>query len=189
MMNLGQLKKAALVYIDEYSTDGVLTPDGDNMDYLLKIPFFANDVQEEISKFIPIDASKTFELTSYTPSNGYYKIPLPSDYKRLKGLRLDDDVLYGYAIENNNILISADYSGTLELLYYKNPTFIDSDTPDTYEFEVDSYTHSLIPIYVAGMLATDSTDGKSERLLNLYYGKLGNLRKQDHDSISEITVI
>jgi hypothetical protein len=188
-MNITQMKKIVLSYIDEYSVDGVLTPDGDNQDYLLRMKVFANDAQMEISNLIGIDAAQTFILSNYTSEFGYYRIPLPSDFKRFKGFTLNGEEVIGYAVENGKILIPEGQEGTLELFYFKNPTEITNDTPDTYEFEVDFYTHSLIPLYVGGMVTSGENLTLSDRLLNMYYGRLGGLRKESRDIISEIPVI
>jgi hypothetical protein len=188
-MNIGQMKKIVLSYMDEYSVDGVLTPDGDNKDYLLRMNAFANDAQVEISNLIGIDASQTFNISRFTPEYGHYRIPLPSDFRRIKGITLNGDDLIGFTVENGKILIPIGYEGTLELFYYKNPVEITNATPDTYEFEVDLYAHSLIPLYVGGMVTARETPTLADRLLNMYYGRLGGLRKESRDIISEITVI
>jgi hypothetical protein len=188
-MNITQMKKIVLSYIDEYSVDGVLTPDGDNQDYLLRMKVFANDAQMEISNLIGIDASQTSTLSNYVPENGLYKISLPSDFRRFKGLTLNGDDVYGFTIENGKVLIPTGYEGSIELFYFKNPTQLTSETPDTYEFEVDIYTHSLIPLYVGGMVIAGENLTLSDRLLNMYYGRLGGLRKETRDIVSEITVI
>lgn len=59
-MNLGEAKDKALSFMAEYSTDGVLTPDGDNADYLLRMNRFADFAQKEVATVKKIPATFMF---------------------------------------------------------------------------------------------------------------------------------
>lgn len=59
-MQLGESFQKALSLMAEYSTDGVLTPEGDNADYLLRMPRFADSAQKELATVKKIPATYTF---------------------------------------------------------------------------------------------------------------------------------
>lgn len=187
-MNLKQVKDKTLAYIDEYSVDGVIISDGENADYLKKIPMFANDAQKEISDKIGIESSTTFDLSTYSSSNYYFKISLPNDFKQFISMNLDDEPFFDFKILNGEIIIDKSYAGKLELIYDKNPTFLDNSTLDSYEFEIDDHAQPLLPFYIGGMIKATEDFVLSDKLLNIYYSRLASLKKKSHNYVSEIEV-
>jgi hypothetical protein len=187
-MDLSDVKRKALAYIDEYSTDGVPIPEGENADYLKRMNDFAHDAQTEISDKIGITTSITHDLSTYSNEGNYIKIAIPTDFKEHRYLLLNDEDFYDYQIRNGNIMIPKGVSGTLTHVYYKQPTLVDITTPDTYEFELDLHSQTLIPFYVGGMVIETEKPATSDRLLNVYYSRLNTISKKNDDYISTITV-
>lgn len=173
-MNLGEAKKKALSLMAEYSVDGTAIPDGENADYLNRMNRFANDAQMEISNKVGIEATYTFSQIS-SNVGGYNKYPLPVDFRELLYMNRQDERYTDYRIENSKILVPTTYSGEFELFYYKNPTELTLETPDSYEFEILKHAHSLIPYFVGGMAIQDENPTLADRLLNLYFSKLESL--------------
>lgn len=187
-MNLAEFKSKVLKYIDEYSVDGVKTSDGENADYLLKMNSMADDCQKEIANKIGIESSVIYDLSTYSSDTAYLKIDLPTDFKELMYVNLDDEPFYDYRIQNGKLLIDKMYSGQLELFYDKYPTLIDENTADTYEFEIDQHAQYLIPLYVGGMVISNENMNQSDKLLNMYYSALAGLKRKSHDYVSQIRV-
>jgi hypothetical protein len=186
-MNLGKAKDKALALIAEYSIDGSKISVSENADYLNRMNEFASDAQMEISDKIPIDAVFTYEQAS-TGIKTYNKIPLPEDFKELRFVNLNDERLNNYRIENNNLIIRDSISGTIEISYSKNPTELSETTEESYEFEVDKHVHHLIPYFMGGMAVHDENPTISDRLLNMYYTKLGVATKRNIEHPNSIGI-
>ena len=62
-MKLSESKELIKVYIDEYSTDGTLNPDGDNADYLLKHNYLADQTQKQLARTSVGRIVKNYEVT------------------------------------------------------------------------------------------------------------------------------
>lgn len=187
-MNLGEAKNRALSLMAEYSIDGVRISDGENADYLLRMNTFANNAQMEISEKVGIGASKIY-VQQGTSEQGYNRYDLPSDFKQLRRVLYNDEQFTDYRIVNNQILFNKGISGSFEMLYFKNPTEITSETPDTYEFEVDKNTQHIIPYYLGGMAISDENATIGDRLLNLYFNRLRGTEKKVEDHPNSILAI
>jgi hypothetical protein len=187
-MNLGEAKKKALSLMAEYSVDGVAIPDGENADYLNRMNRFASDAQMEISNLIGIEASYLINQVSST-EEGYNKYPLPTDFKNHRYMNYLDERFRDYRIENGKLLLKKSYSGEFELFYYKNPSDLDSDTPDSYEFLVDYHVQHLIPYFMGGMALQDENPSMSDRLLNMYFSKLSGIKEKNDDFPNEIETV
>lgn len=179
-MNLGEAKKKALSLMAEYSTDGVLIPDGENADYLLRMNRFASDAQMEISEKVGINTSYTFTQIG-SSADGYNKYPVTADFKEHRYIELNGKDFTNYRLRNKELLIPKSYDGTFEWFYYKNPTELTPNTPDTYEFEVDKNVQYLIPYFMGGMAIQDENVLLADRLLNMYYGRLAEISKKSED--------
>lgn len=184
-MNLGEAKIKAIQHINEYSTNGNLTSASQNADYTLRFNNHANDAQFEIAEKVGIEASYKFTQVG-SNVEGYTKYPLPADFRQFIKLNKDDEPFYSYRIENRQIIIKNWIDGSFELLYYKNPTVIDDTTQDDYSFEIDAQYHHLIPYYMGGMAVIDENQALSNKLLNIYYGKLNNATKMLEDFPTKI---
>ncbi|MFS0904127.1 hypothetical protein AB3N02_13820 [Priestia aryabhattai] len=181
-MNLGQVKTRALALMDEYSVDGTLNSETENADYLNRMAVFASDAQFEIADKVNIDASIVYQLEKQDDSVKYHKLDLPTNYKELKFIYFNDELFEGaYRLVNRQLWISSGYVGVLELFYNKNPQTLDAETEDSYEFEVEEHVQHLIPYYVGGQAFSGEKDEISDKLLNLYYGKLDAVRKEYND--------
>jgi hypothetical protein len=123
-MNLGEAKQKALSLMAEYSVDGVLTPDGDNADYLNRMNRFADISQKEIAQVKKIHSK--FSISQN---------PIKSQIGLLKGFeiqqRLDKDIVYefyktkSYYFEVDNvatIYIEENVSGVWTVLQTINNT-------------------------------------------------------------------
>lgn len=181
-MNLGQAKTRAIQLINEYSNNGALISDTKNADYRLRFNNLADYVQNEISDRAGIDATYTIDSSTTVTSNAnnYNKYDLPANYKEHRFVRLNDENYTQYRIEIRQFWVPDDLPGTdtLTLGYFKYPTSIDDDTADSFEFELDAYTHTMIPYYLAGMVLADENAEISNKLLNIYYERLGQTYKR-----------
>lgn len=179
-MDLKTAKDLAIQRMNEWSNNGNLIDASKNTDYTLRMNGFANDCQNEISDKVGIDATYTINdsTTVDETSNGYRKYNLPTTFKEHRYVRWNEELFNDYRIENNQFIISDAYSGTFVLFHYKYPTEIDSSTPDAYVFEVDPYTHTIIPYYLGGMAIADENPMISDKLLNIYYDKLSKAHKR-----------
>lgn len=66
-MNLGQIKDLALKLTDDYSQNGVVTPEGENADLINKMADFANDALSQLAKYDRIPAEH--HISHYPPTN------------------------------------------------------------------------------------------------------------------------
>lgn len=180
-MQLGEVKTRAIKLINEYSNNGNLISAAVNADYTLRLNELADYCQNEISDKVGIEATYTIDGNTATDgsTNLYKKYDLPADYKEHRFVRWDDEPFFEYRMEDRQFWIDNFLGGTFTLGYYRYPTTIDSETPDTYEFEVDAYTQGIIPYYLGGMVIADENPGISDKLLNIYYERLGQLYKRN----------
>lgn len=179
-MNLGAAKTRAIQLINEYSNNGSLISDTKNADYRLRMNNLADYAQNEISDKVGIDSTYTIndETTITATEDGYKKYDLPEDLKEFRFARWASEPFYDYRIEDRQFWIYEAYTGTFVLVYHKYPATIDDDTDDDYEFDVDSYAHGVIPYYLGGMVLADENANISDKLLNIYYERLGKLYKR-----------
>lgn len=179
-MDLGEAKKRALSLMAEYSLDGVLTPDGDNADYLNRMNRYASDAQIEICDKLPIESSFIFTQVG-TNEEGYNRYDLPDDFKERRYVNRNDERFDDYRIQNKKLILKKSISGTFEFFYYKYPFELKADSPDSYQFEVDLKAQHIIPYFLGGMALFDENQGLSDKLLNMYYSKLESLKAHDED--------
>ena len=118
-MQLGEAKKKALSLMAEYSVDGVLTPDGDNADYLNRMNRFADTAQKEIAQVKKIHAVYSI---SQNPINS--QLGLLQGFE-IQGYRPGKDIVYqfpktkSYYFEVDNlatVTIEENINGTWTLL-------------------------------------------------------------------------
>jgi hypothetical protein len=183
-MNLGDAKNVALKLIDEYSLRGVIQSSGTNADYALRMNAFADLAQKEISDKVGIGATYTITQTQ-TPDlieNGNYKYLLPSDMKDYRYCTVSDYRYYDYNIRDGYFIVGSNAPQNYTLHYFRYPTTITDNTPNNYVFEVDGFTHEIIPFYIGGMLLTSASEdtGLSGKLLNMYYSKLSSLYNREN---------
>ena len=184
-LTLGEVKDRALKLMDEWSLQGVREDGSFIADYEQKFNILADQAQQEISDSVGIYATVTITpstVPTIVNQNGLNKYLLPVDYKDHRYVRVNDDLLYrDYRIEDNYFIIAQDSTSNFTLHYYKYPTIINDSTPDSYVFEVDPYTHYIIPYYIGGTVLMSSSEDTqlSDKLLNTYYDKLRTLTKRE----------
>jgi hypothetical protein len=182
-LNLGTAKTRAIMLINEYSNNGNLVTTTADADYLIRMNAFADTCQNEISEKVGIHATYTIdsEVTPDVTENGYHKYALPTNFKQHRRAKIDDETFTDYRLEDGYFLIPKGYeSQTIVFVYFRYPTEITSSTADSYEFEVDAFTHRLIPYYLAGMVVADEKPEISDKMLNIYYEGLGKLFKREN---------
>ena len=113
-MKISELKAKVIQIIREYSNNGELIGSGDNKDYLLSIPGAISDAQIEISKIRPIYKQITLNEPD-TISAKYKRFLKPKSFKQIESITLNDEMIYDYSEDINNILIPKEYSGEIIL--------------------------------------------------------------------------
>lgn len=123
-MTLGEVIKKIFKLIEEYDENGeVYTADQDLEN---KIKESIDDIQVELSQIKKIPALLQEELTEEK-----HEVTLPDDFYKLKRIRECD-----FEILNNKIIFDKDYTGEVNIYYYKYPDKIDESTPNEYEMEL-----------------------------------------------------
>lgn len=126
-MNLGTIKRKALMLMAEYSVNGnlILSSDGNQLDYTLRMNEFIDDCQKEIAKFRKINAVKRITRN-----------PIPNQLGLLQGfdirqhLSSDDEAMvakgskaYYFEIDNvADVYIEEEINGVWTLLETINHT-------------------------------------------------------------------
>lgn len=101
-----------------------------------------------------------FPTADSVPRNcGYYQPTTPSDLiDYVNGeIRFNGEQNTSFVIDNRSIRLDNSQSGLWEINYYAAPTEINSDTPDSYIFEIPTL-HEAIPYKMAYLVAL-SVDG------------------------------
>jgi hypothetical protein len=167
----------------------IITDVTKNADYLLRMNDTANDAHKEIADKLPI--KDNYDIMQVADGTGHNTYALPTYLKELRYISLLKDTgeyiqkFYDYIKQDNKIKIPKQYGGTFTVYYYKKPTEITKDTSDDFEFEVDE--PEAIPYYMAGMVKADEIDPNlSNKMLNMYYDKLGKLKRNDDDYPQQI---
>lgn len=173
-MKLSEAKIKALKLMNEYTTNGVEVSTEANADYLNRFMDFADDAHKEIANIFPIFKQFTVEQTG-TTDIGLNSYPAPSDFKEVDWVKKYESDFFQYRFEGNNFIIAKCQTGTFLIQYIAYPSDVDSDD---FEFETDPETHNLIPYYMAGMALMDENTALSDKLLNMYYGKIAALKKK-----------
>jgi hypothetical protein len=134
----------------------------------------------------PTDA----DVPIYRP---YVKYQMPADFMELqKVIQQTDPRVYkemiAYYWEGKRTFVLNYYeTGSFDIHYYRYPTTIDANTPDTYEFEVDIEAQEAIPFFIAGHAIMDENQTLAIQLLNEYQVKLSRLYTTDDFGITTIT--
>ena len=187
-MNLGEAKARALSLMSEYSIDGSLISESENADYLNRMTRFASDAQMEIADKLGVNAVVEYTATGSSES-GYQHFPLPDDFRELRKVMKNGEQFTDYSVDFRYFTLRKSEVGTFELFYFKNPQELAADTPDTYEFEVPKHAHTLIPYFVAAMAITEEKPSIGDRLLNIYFSRLGAISKKNDVFLDEIKIV
>ena len=139
-MTLEEMKQKIYSMIEEYSEDAdELTEDED---LALKMNSVINQVQNELARYKKIDAYTTMEVTEGQMIN---LTDIDSNIYQL-------NIIKGVSYEPVGDRIWFNENGTANIYYYKYPKQIDSNTDDSYRFELDRDALEILPYGVAGDL-------------------------------------
>ena len=156
-MTLEEFKIKVLSMIEEYNENADNLTDDD--DIATKLNSVINQVQNEIARFKKIDAYKEMEVTEGQIINltdidmNIYQLNI------IKGVSYDP---IAHRIKFNE-------TGTAEVYYYKYPTQINTETDDSYKFELDRDALEIAVYGVAGdLLKSDVSSNYGQVYSNRY---------------------
>jgi hypothetical protein len=136
----------------------------------------------------------TFPTDADVPeASPYIKYEMPDDFMELnKVILLSDPRSYSqlaeYFWENKKTFVANAFKiGSYQIHYYRYPTTITKDTPDTYEFEVDIEAQEAIPFYIAGQCLMDENAQVAIQRLNEYQMRLSKLSNQTQLNVTTIS--
>ena len=139
-MTLEEMKQKVYSMIEEYSEDEEnLTADED---LATKMNSIINQIQNELARFKKITAYKTMEV----------KEGQEITLKEIDADMYQLNIIKGVDYETVNDFVVFNEEGTAKIFYYKYPTQITSNTPDTYKFELSNDVLEIMPYGVAGDL-------------------------------------
>lgn len=116
------------------------------------------------------------------PFTKYLRYAMPSDFMRVKQVDIDAD----YQWQGKTLLVERDYSGSFDVEYYRYPTTITADTPDTYEFEVDVDAQEAIPFFMGARAVADENEDIASALMGEYRNMLANLKTIEPVNVEKI---
>ena len=162
-MTWENLKSETLKLLEEYMEDEEELTDDDDI----------------INKIVPATNKILFELSSLK------KIPAYEQRTITKGeiLDLKDldnfyqlNVIRGVKFDRVDNFITFEESGDATIYYYKYPTIITENTPDSFSLELDMDVLNLAPTGIAGtILMTDISNQYGSIFLNRYEQMLSRL--------------
>ena len=119
----------------------------------------------------------------------YVPYQFPSDFMEFDKMmraynerQYTENIDYKGPFRNRNgyeILINWHLTGQFDIHYFRYPTVITNDTPDTYEFEVDIDAQTLIPWFMAGHAIYTENANLGTQLLNQYYALKESIFTED----------
>lgn len=137
-----------------------------------------NQAVNEINNIFPCEAEFDFEIDE--TDTGILKIDM-ADRKGFLSLaetpvwfEKDGEEIWRtfseYDVKKDRELYikSDDYEGSFRIYYYKLPTQITKNTPETFEFELPLVAHNLIPLLTAYYLWLDDDERKAVMYKNDY---------------------
>ena len=150
-MTLKDMKKKTLSLIEEIVDNPesqTITSLTNDPDIEAKLNYVINQIQYELSrikkipKYVELDGEKDalidFDDIKAETNNEVYQIDI------VRGI--------DYELKADGTIIKCLENGTLEIEYYKYPTRITKETPDTYEFELSDDVLEIMPYGVASDL-------------------------------------
>lgn len=159
-MTLEQMKEKVYTMIEEYNEDAdELTDDND---FALKMNNVINQIQNELSRFKKISAYTTKNVEEGDT------LQLDSIDKNIYQLDIIKDV--DYEMIGNTILFNE--SGTARIFYFKYPKQINTETPDTYKFELSNDVLEIMPYGVAGDLLKSDVSSQYGQIYSKRYEEM-----------------
>ena len=139
-MTLEEMKQKVYSMIEEYNEEEEnLTADED---LATKMNSVINQIQNELARFKKIPAHKTIEVTE---GQEMMLDEIDADIYQL-------NIIKGVDYDTVNDFVVFNEKGTAKIFYYKYPKQINSNTPDTYTFELSNDILEIMPYGVAGDL-------------------------------------
>lgn len=132
------------------------------------------------------------DIPDYTP---FTKYEMPTDFMEVqKVVQQTDPRTYMEMIsckwEGKKTLVLNYYdTGSFDIHYYRYPTTIDSNTPDSYEFEVYTEAQDAIPFFLAAKCLMDENILMSMQLSNEFNTKLNGISTKDKQTASTVSEV
>lgn len=163
-MNLGEVKKKALALIEELDNDNTtLTADEDIQK---KLNYIVNQVQNELARFKKIPARQTVEITADTLEYDLNNLELFYQVQVIRGLEAE---IFGTTAMFKEV-------GTADVRYYRYPTQIDAETPDTQELDLTIDLVEIMPYGIAAdLLKSDVSNNYGQVYANRYQEMIQSL--------------
>ncbi|MBQ9647979.1 MAG: hypothetical protein IJV43_06425 [Oscillospiraceae bacterium] len=139
-MTLGEGKRKVLMLLDEYSSGGEITVDGD-ID--AKMNDFFDIAQRDVAAWQPIVRRVGVTL------DGTGRMALPEDVSRVIRIRKGGVRAAGYEAIDGMLVYHVGDESALSIDYIAAPAKITPETPDDYAFEVSEDAANCLPYYVA----------------------------------------
>lgn len=139
-MTLGEGKRKALMLLDEYSLDGVLTVDAD---VNARMNDFFDMAQRDVAAWQPIVRRARLTL------DGTGDMALPSDVQRAVRIRRGGKSAPDCEAVDGRLLFRRGDTSTVTLDYIAAARPITPETPDDYVFEVSADAANCLPYFVA----------------------------------------
>lgn len=159
-MTLEEMKLKIYSMIEEYNEDSdELTEDED---LATKMNSVINQIQNELSRYKKLPAYITMDMEK---DRVYLFEEIADDIYQMNMIRGIDT----QTVENTVI---CNESGEAKVYYYKYPTQIDNDTPDSYKFELPIDLLEILPYGVAGDLLKSDVSSQYGQIYSNRYREL-----------------
>lgn len=163
-MTLGDMKKRVLSLIEEINPQSQYLTD--DVDIQAKINYVIDEKQHELARIKKIAAQTTLELEEDETVDLFEEIENLYQIKSMRGIEYEN-------FENH---VTAKEDGTLNINYYKYPTMITAETPDTHELEISRDAFEIMPFGVAAdLLKSDVSAQYGQVYANAYREALNML--------------
>ena len=143
-MTLGEGKTKVLKLLDEYSSGGTVTNDPD---INAKMADFFDTAQKEMAGYKKIIRSTDYVVDKGEGDFTFYE--LPADFGKTFRVWLNGKLVAGFPVIGGRLAIPHNVSGVVIFEYFAIPQTINSNTADSYEFEVSEDAANCLPFYVA----------------------------------------
>ena len=192
-----QMKGVGQAIISQAGEDNIVINNTDDTDFITYKGFLANRDDVTITftgeNYYVIRNVAVFDANFSNVSNipkyeKYIEYLLPEDFYQLnyityKGSKLDD-----YKREEGVIRIPSSYVGEIIIRYYKYPTTIDDDTPDSFALELSPKSQMILPYYVASDVLKSDVSANYTSFEAKYNAKLEILNQTKVDNSNTIEI-
>jgi len=184
-MNYGQVTRAVLQLLNQYSVAGSLVAESYNnqQDYILRIPSLVNDAVMEIAttaRKIPttlrLGDLPRVELgreVEYKLPEDFYQFVSGSVVRTVDGRTLHTNV-YSQK-ERKYLRVPEEEAGDYEVSYYRYPSLLGENPRDEDRLDNEPETHYAIPYYVAAHLVVHDEAFLYQVFYNKYEDKVAKM--------------